>query len=54
MADPVAHSLEFSDPPAIEASCSPSLLFNANGKNGAVSWSWPFKSRNGNQRNGHR
>ena len=29
MANPVAHSLEFSDPPAIEASHSPSLLFNA-------------------------
>ena len=29
MAIPVVHSLEFSDPPAIEASCSPSLLFNA-------------------------
>jgi hypothetical protein len=29
MANPVAHSLEFSDPPVIEASCSPSLLFNA-------------------------
>jgi hypothetical protein len=29
MANPVAHSLEFSDPPAIEASCSLSLLFNA-------------------------
>jgi hypothetical protein len=29
MANPVAHSLEFSDPPAIEASCSRSLLFNA-------------------------
>jgi hypothetical protein len=29
MADPVAHLLEFSDLPVIEASCSPSLLFNA-------------------------
>ena len=29
MADPVAHSLEFSNPPAIEASRPPGLLFNA-------------------------
>ena len=29
MANPVAHSLESSNPPLIEASCSPSLLFNA-------------------------
>ena len=29
MANPVAHSLEASNPPSIEASCSPSLLFNA-------------------------
>jgi hypothetical protein len=29
MANPMAHSLEFSDPPAIEASRSPSLLFSA-------------------------
>ena len=32
MANPVAHSLEFSDLPAIEASCSLSLLFNATWK----------------------
>jgi hypothetical protein len=54
MAEALIHSGDFPHGRSRAQPYIPGLLFKSGMENiGGVHWNWPFKSRNGNHRNGH-